>query len=84
MNHVEANAHAIIMAFPDFYTCPDGGWHIWVCEKLGIIKQGLVPGGHAAFDHPARQHIDFLLPRIDLGLHLAPHFAQRPALNQRI
>lgn len=70
MNHVEANAHAIIMAFPDFYTCPDGGWHIWVCEKLGIIKQGLVPGGHAAMAiiHKDTGEIEYA----DLGRYTAP------------
>lgn len=70
MNHVEANAHAIIMAFPDFYTVPDGGWHIWVCERLGIIKQGLVPGGHAAMAiiHKETGEIEYA----DLGRYTAP------------
>lgn len=70
MNNVKANACAIILAFPDFYTVPDGGWHIWVCKKLGIIKQGLVPGGHAAMAiiHKETGEIEYA----DLGRYTAP------------
>ncbi len=65
-----ANAYALIMAFPDFYTFPDGGWHIWVCKKLGLIKQGLVPGGHAAmaFIHKETGQIEYA----DLGRYTSP------------
>ena len=70
MNQKDANAYAIIMAFPDFYTVPDGGWHIWVCERLGIIKEGLVPGGHAAMAiiHKDTGEIEYA----DLGRYTAP------------
>lgn len=70
MNQKEANAYALIMGFPDFYTVPDGGWHIWVCERLGIIKQGLVPGGHAAMAiiHKESGEIEYA----DLGRYTAP------------
>jgi hypothetical protein len=72
MNHKSsgANAIALIMGFPDFYTVPDGGWHITVCKKLGLVKNDLIPGGHAAmaFIHKDTGQIEYA----DFGRYVSP------------
>ena len=70
MENVKANAWALLMAFPDFYTVVDGGWHISLCEALGIVKDGLVPGGHAALAviHKETGNIEYA----DLGRYTSP------------
>ena len=70
MNRQASNAVALIMGFPDFYTVPDGGWHIWACKKLGIVKNDLIPGGHAAMAFISRETGE--IEYADFGRYVAP------------